>query len=205
MPRRPLARLLLLLIALLIALPCGAFTLEEYEFNDPARRAEFRDLLGEIRCLVCQNESLAGSQAGLAQDLRNEVYRLMQEGRSRGEVVDFLVERYGDFVLYDPPLKLATLPIWIGPILLGVLGVFLLRRALVSKQRAPEEDLSAEEQARLQSLLARDDHGARRATPDDERSPRPGSFPLPNPLPEGEGANVLRESHSKDDSQDART
>jgi len=148
-------RWLALLVGLVVSTATAAFTLEEYTFDDPAREAAFRELIGQTRCLVCQNESLAASQAGLAQDLRDEIYRLMQEGRSREEVVEFLVERYGDFVLYEPPLKLSTLPLWIGPLLLAVVGVIVLRRALLNKQRDPEENLSPEEEARLKRLLAR--------------------------------------------------
>jgi len=149
------ARWLVLVIALIAPTTAWGFTLEEYTFEDPARKEAFRELIGQTRCLVCQNESLAGSQAGLAQDLRDEIYRLMQEGRSREEVVDFLVARYGDFVLYEPPLKLATLPIWIAPLVLAILGVVILRRALLNRQRDTEADLAPEEEARLKRLLAR--------------------------------------------------
>lgn len=144
----------LLLAGLLSAPLAGAYTLEEFTFDDPAREAEFRSLIDELRCLVCQNESLAGSQADLAQDLREEVYRLMKEGKSTDEVVDFLVARYGDFVLYDPPLKPSTYLIWFGPLLLGGVGVLLLLRTLRAKKQAPEQDLSEEERVRLQELLS---------------------------------------------------
>lgn len=148
--KRPLA----VLLAASLAASAGAFTLEEFTFDDPARTAEFRALTEELRCLVCQNESLAGSQADLAQDLRKEVYRLMQEGKSRGQVVEFLVARYGDFVLYDPPLKPSTYPLWFGPLLLaGVGGLFLLR-TLLRKREGPDRELSADERQRLQALLA---------------------------------------------------
>lgn len=143
-----------LLIGLILAGPSGAFTLEQYEFDDPARQAEFRNLIGEVRCLVCQNESLADSQAGLAGDLRDEIYRMMLDGYSRSEVVDFLLARYGDFVLYEPPFRLSTLPLWLGPGLLAVIGILVLRQALASKQSASEQDLSPEDQARLQQILA---------------------------------------------------
>lgn len=141
--------------ALLTAAPAHAFTLEEFTFEDPARTQEFRDLTSELRCLVCQNESLAGSQAGVAQDLRKEVYRLMQEGKSRQEVIDFLVERYGDFVLYEPPLKPSTLVLWFGPFLFVGFGAYLLARTLQRKKAEPEQDLSEAERARLQQLLAK--------------------------------------------------
>lgn len=140
----------------LAAPPAGAFTLEEFQFSDPARAEEFKRLTEELRCLVCQNESLAGSQADLAQDLREEVYRLLQSGKSRQEVIDFLVERYGDFVLYDPPLKPSTYPLWFGPLLLAGVGGLFLFLTLRKKQEAREKELSAEEQQRLRALLADD-------------------------------------------------
>ena len=145
------------LLSLPLAAPlAGAFTLEEFQFSDPARAEEFKRLTEELRCLVCQNESLAGSQADLAQDLREEVYRLLQSGKSRQEVIDFLVERYGDFVLYDPPLKPATYPLWFGPLLLAGMGGLFLFLTLRNKREAREQELSAEEQQRLRALLADD-------------------------------------------------
>jgi cytochrome c-type biogenesis protein CcmH len=132
-----------------------AYTLEEFTFEDPARTDEFRTLIGELRCLVCQNESLAGSQAGVAQDLRKEVYRMMREGQSRQEVVDFLVARYGDFVLYEPPIKPSTYILWFGPFILVGVGGFLLFRTLQRKKAEPEEDLSEADRVRLQQLLAK--------------------------------------------------
>ena len=146
----------LLLAGLLVVPSLGAYTLEEFKFQDPAQAEDFRRLTAELRCLVCQNESLAGSQADLAQDLRKEVYRLLQSGKSREEVINFLVARYGDFVLYDPPLKPSTYPLWFGPLLLaGVGGLFLLL-TLRKKKEAREEALSPEERQRLQALLADD-------------------------------------------------
>ena len=136
--------------------PAGAFTLEEFQFSDPAKAEEFRRLTEELRCLVCQNESLAGSQADLAQDLREEVYRLMKSGKTRQEVIDFLVERYGDFVLYDPPLKPSTYPLWFGPLLLAGIGGLFLFLTLHKKREARERELTAEEQQRLRTLLADD-------------------------------------------------
>ena len=133
----------------------GAYTLEEFTFEDPDQMEAFRALIEEIRCLVCQNESLAGSQAELAQDLREEVYRMFTEGRSRDEIVEFLVARYGDFVLYDPPLKPSTYVLWFGPFVLIGIGAFFLIRTLVRKKQSSDSELSPEERARLQALLGR--------------------------------------------------
>jgi cytochrome c-type biogenesis protein CcmH len=153
-PVVPVLRPLLLASALIAALSVQAFTLEEFEFDSPEQQQEFRALIGELRCLVCQNESLAGSQAGLAQDLRNEVYRMMQAGRSRDEIVEFLVARYGDFVLYDPPLKPSTYFLWFGPFVLIGIGAIFMVRALMRKRSAPDRTLSEEERQRLQTMLA---------------------------------------------------
>lgn len=131
----------------------GAYTLEEFQFASPAQEQQFRDLIGKLRCLVCQNESLAGSQAELAQDLREEVYRMMQEGKAKDEIIAFLVARYGDFVLYQPPIKPSTYLLWFGPFLLVGVGGFLLLRALQRKRSEPEPDLTAAERARIEQLL----------------------------------------------------
>ena len=144
-----------LLAGLMTATSAGAYTLEEFTFEDPAQSEAFRELIEEIRCLVCQNESLAGSQAELAQDLREEVYRMFQEGKSRDEIVDFLVARYGDFVLYDPPLKPSTYVLWFGPFFLISIGAFFLVRTLLSKRQSRDRELSDEERQRLQELIAR--------------------------------------------------
>lgn len=145
-----------LLIGALLLLGSGslsAYTLEEFKFDSPQQQEEFRELIAKLRCLVCQNESLAGSQAELAQDLRNEVYRMMRAGQSQDEILDFLVERYGDFVLYDPPLKPSTYLLWFGPfVLIGIAG-FVVVRTILSKKRASDKPISESEQARLQDLL----------------------------------------------------
>lgn len=138
---------------LLLAGALQASDLADFQFTDPAQERAFRELTEELRCLVCQNESLAGSQAELAQDLRRSVYEMLIQGQSKEQIIRFLVDRYGDFVLYDPPLKPATYPIWFGPFLLAGLGGFLLFRTLARRNRARETELSAQEQARLKALL----------------------------------------------------
>ena len=166
----------LLLAGILSGTLTQAFTLEEFTFDDPAKQREFRDLIGEIRCLVCQNESLAASQADLAQDLRMEVYKMLQSGKTREEVVEFLVSRYGDFVLYEPPLRPSTYLIWFGPALLVAAGSFVLFSTLRSKRKAPEKDLSDNDRDRHASLLAADtpaDSGSpHKAEEDNERQQR---------------------------------
>ena len=119
----------------------------------------------ELRCLVCQNQSLADSHADLAVDLKNQVREKLQQGASEQEVVDFMTERYGDFVLYRPPLKGSTLLLWFGPGLLLAVGlVALFMRVRRRAQLAAAPALSAEERAQAAALLGeptRNEPGAR--------------------------------------------
>jgi cytochrome c-type biogenesis protein CcmH len=128
-------------------------TLEGFKFADPAGEQHFKDLISELRCLVCQNQSLADSDAELAHDLRAEVYEMVQAGKSDSEVVDFLVERYGDFVLYKPPLKPSTYLLWFGPFVLMIIAVLLLLRSVRRQSKTPVSELSTEERQRLDKLL----------------------------------------------------
>lgn len=126
---------------------------ESFDFSGPVTEQRFKSLIGELRCLVCQNESLAGSNAELAQDLRREVYQLMAQGRTDDEIVAFLVARYGDFVLYDPPLRPSTYLLWFGPFLLLFITGFVLFRSVSRRSRAAEGRLTEEQQAHVDRLL----------------------------------------------------
>ncbi|MDK9723998.1 MAG: cytochrome c-type biogenesis protein CcmH [Sterolibacteriaceae bacterium MAG5] len=108
----------------------------------------------ELRCLVCQNESLAGSRADLAQDLRREVRKLIKDGKTDQEVRDFLVSRYGDFVLYRPPVKPTTWLLWVGPFVLMAAGIAVLIVYLRRRSREVKDTLlSDEERRRAEALL----------------------------------------------------
>ena len=110
------------------------------------------NLSHELRCLVCQNQTLADSNAPLAQDLRNQIREQLAAGKSEKDVVDFLVARYGDFVLYRPPLKASTVLLWAGPFLFLALGAFALVR-LLRRRRIAEPALSPAERAQAAKLL----------------------------------------------------
>ncbi|MGR8950201.1 MAG: cytochrome c-type biogenesis protein [Gammaproteobacteria bacterium] len=115
-----------------------------YEFSTPQQAARYQRLLEELRCLVCQNQSLSDSHAELAQDLRDEVYRMMNEDLSDEEIRGFMVARYGDFVLYKPPIKKSTFLLWFGPFALILIALTIVWRS-VSRQRESSESLTAEE------------------------------------------------------------
>jgi len=121
---------------------------------DPALELRLMTLAAELRCLVCQNQTLAESNAELAVDLRNEIREQMRRGASDQDVIDYLVARYGDFVLYRPPLKASTLLLWSGPAILFLVGISLLLRTLMRRrgQIAPTP-LSAAARSRAQELL----------------------------------------------------
>ena len=108
----------------------------------------------ELRCLVCQNESLAGSQADLAKDLREEVRGLIKSGKSDAEVKDFLVSRYGDFVLYRPQVKPITYALWAGPFVLLLIGIIVLVSFLRKRSKqVDEQQLSEADRQRAEALL----------------------------------------------------
>jgi cytochrome c-type biogenesis protein CcmH len=128
------------------------------QFKDAAEEARYKALIAELRCLVCQNQSLADSNAELADDLRREVYEKMREGKSDKEIIDFLVARYSDFVLYRPPVKSTTYMLWFGPFLLFATALVILVVVVRRRRATPEAELSAAEQARVRQLLESTDN-----------------------------------------------
>ena len=152
---RPRALLLCALLALVTVARAADIPLS---FDSAATQARYDTLLAELRCLVCQNQSLADSHAELAQDLRNEVYRMLQQGDSDQAIVDYLVARYGDFVLYRPPLRSSTWLLWIGPFVLACIGMVVVVIS-ARRRRATVPALAPEDRARLAALLDPDRHG----------------------------------------------
>jgi len=123
--------------------------------KDPVAQARAVKLSETLRCLVCQNQTIADSNAELAVDLRRQVREQIAAGRSDDEIIRYMTDRYGDFVLYRPPLKAATVLLWGGPLLLLALGAFVLVRIMRERRAAPEAPpLTAEERARADALLA---------------------------------------------------
>lgn len=145
----------LYLAALALWLPLAAMAGEAAPVaEDPVLEQRMIALSDDLRCLVCQNESLSGSRADLAQDLRQEIREQMRAGKSDEQVVDYLTQRYGDFILYKPPVKPLTWLLWFGPfaLLIGAAGglyAYIKRRG----NRPVEEPLSAEEKKRVADLL----------------------------------------------------
>jgi cytochrome c-type biogenesis protein CcmH len=125
---------------------------------DPVAEKRLVKLSEELRCLVCQNQNIADSNAELAQDLRREIRTMIAAGKSDKEIIDFMVARYGDFVLYKPPFKATTILLWVGPIALMLLGLVGLGRHLKQRNRRLAEagddaPLSEEDAKRAEALL----------------------------------------------------
>lgn len=147
-----------LLIVLFCLLPSLSFAGEAKDMaEDPVLEKRMIGLADKLRCLVCQNESLASSHAELAEDLRREVREQMQKGMSDQEIIDYLVSRYGDFVLYDPPVKKTTLLLWYGPFALLLIGsgvlVYQLRKR---KDAAADEGVITDADAQRAAALLRE-------------------------------------------------
>ncbi|MDO8988302.1 MAG: cytochrome c-type biogenesis protein CcmH [Sideroxyarcus sp.] len=148
-----------LLILLFCLLPVFSHAGEAQDMAaDPVLEKRMIGLAEKLRCLVCQNESLASSHAELAQDLRREVRDQMAQGKDDQEILDYLVARYGDFVLYEPPVKSYTLLLWFGPFALLLIGGGLLYYQLRKRRQTVQESvLTPEAQKRAESLLGEEE------------------------------------------------
>ena len=130
--------------------------IDTYEFANDAERERFRDLTKELRCPKCQNQDIADSNAPIAADLRKEIFRMLGEGKDNQQIIDFMVDRYGDFVRYKPALNAKTALLWFGPAGL-LLGGFVVIAVIVRRRRGQRAEtppsLSPEERQRLDQLL----------------------------------------------------
>jgi len=120
---------------------------------DPALELRVMAIAAELRCLVCQNQTIADSDADLAKDLRNQIREKLQQGQSQRDIIDYMIARYGDFVLWRPPFKLTTLLLWLGPVLLVLAGLIVLFYRLARERDGGEIELSEAARARAAQLL----------------------------------------------------
>ena len=143
-----------LLLLLMLSGLAHARTTDTYTFDDPVTETRYKALIKELRCPKCQNQNLVDSNSPIAADLRREVYRLLMQGKSDIEIVDFMVKRYGEFVLYRPKLSSLTYVLWFGPLVLIIFGVTVVI-AMVRKRSTNKKlvALSSEQRAKLDQLL----------------------------------------------------
>ncbi len=151
-----------ILLAVLLTLSVSVFaaaTLEAFKFTSVADEDHFKTLIAELRCLVCQNQSLLDSDAELAHDLRAEVYDMLQAGQSDTEIIDFLVARYGDFILYSPPVKPSTYLLWFGPFALLAVALVLLMFTLRRKRCTPDrKPITNTDRQQLDRILGKEEN-----------------------------------------------
>ena len=149
-------RLSFILIGMMLAFAAHA-TIDIYNFKSVEEEQQFRELTGQLRCPKCQNNSIADSNAPIATDMREKVYELMEQGQSRQDIINYMIDRYGNFVTYEPPVTPATIILWLIPALCVVFGtgaIIMLSRHRKSSRIAEETiSLSDEEEKRLQQLL----------------------------------------------------
>lgn len=150
-------RLISFLLAMLLSWSVAA-AIDTYQFNSVEQEQQYRELTEQLRCPKCQNNSIADSNAIIAEDMRSKVYELMMQGQNKQQVIDYMVARYGNFVTYEPPVTPATLILWVGPLLFVLIGgaVVILR----TRHRRGEKDnqeFSELEQQRLAALLKETD------------------------------------------------
>ena len=127
--------------------------IEVYQFASPELELRYQTLTEELRCLVCQNQNIADSHAELAQDLRRKVYEMLNSGKSNTQIIDYMTERYGDFVLYRPPFNTRTIILWFTPVLALLIGALGFMSILNRRETNADEHLSQNELARIKELL----------------------------------------------------
>ena len=153
--------MLKIVVALVLALSTQLLPAKEAPLaaDNPELEKRVMSVSEELRCLVCQNQTIADSHADLAVDLRNEIREKIQQGASDQDIIDYMVARYGEFVLYRPPLKATTILLWFGPIALMLAGLAWLARRLRQRGAAPVPPLTDEERKRATLLLAEREGG----------------------------------------------
>ena len=153
-----MSKVIILVSFLFLTSTAMAAPIETFKFESAETEKSFHKLSDELRCLVCQNQNIAESNADLAKDLRLEIYTMLIDGQSESEIVDFMVERYGDYVLYRPPFKPMTWLLWFGPVIVFLLGLVYVVRYLKSQNTVDQDEhLSKEEIERVKNLHAERD------------------------------------------------
>jgi cytochrome c-type biogenesis protein CcmH len=141
------------LIILLLVISAQAFAVDYHQLPNPEQQKAYESIISELRCLVCQNQTIADSNAELAADLRRQVYEMLQQGKSKDDVLQFMTERYGDFVLYNPPFKAKTGLLWLGPLLFLIIGLAMIMWIIRRKKQAPVTAIDKDKQEKIRRLL----------------------------------------------------
>lgn len=143
---------------LLVASLSAAHAIQDVELRDSADEPRFTELSNVLRCMVCQNQTIADSNAALARDFRNQVKQKINQGQSNQQIIEYMTQRYGDYILYRPPFNAATILLWTGPFIFVFIGLIIIMRILRRRDRAEDEasESMAVKQTRLKKMLAAD-------------------------------------------------
>lgn len=145
------------LVLLLVSPGMALGGIQVYEFESAEQQQRFDDITADLRCPKCQNQNIAASDAPIAKDMRDQVYQRIRNGESDQQIIDAMIERFGDFVYYRPPLTAATLFLWFGPLVLALIGVMIIVNIVRGNRRGAGPGLSAEERARVDALIHNSD------------------------------------------------
>lgn len=141
------------LLTILLIMSTQCFAIDDHQFTDPQQQKTYELIISELRCLVCQNQTIADSNAELAADLRRQTFEMLQQGKSKDEIVQFMTDRYGDFVLYNPPLKTKTALLWLGPIAFLLMGLTIIAWFIRRKRQATVTAIDTDKQELIRRLL----------------------------------------------------
>ena len=142
-----------LVLICLFTLSIAYAKVDTRQFANEQMEKDYKILIAELRCLVCQNQNLADSNAELAQDMRSKVFKMLNEGKEREEIVDYMVARYGDFVMYRPPVKSSTFLLWFGPLIFFAIAAFVVVPYVRSQKKDTAEPINEQQQKKAHSLL----------------------------------------------------
>ena len=131
--------------------------IEENQFDNAEQEQRYHFLIDELRCLVCQNQNLADSNAELAQDLREQVYLMIKNGDTNENIINFMVSRYGDFVLYRPPLKPTTYMLWVGPFIILLIALIVVVQFIRKRQQSKPADINQSDRDKIKKMLDDDE------------------------------------------------
>lgn len=147
---------IIIIFTLFFSLSSLHASVEIKKFDNAEQEQRYKHIIDELRCLVCQNQNISGSNAGLAQDLRKQVHKMLLAGKDDEEIFDFMVTRYGDFVLYRPPFNAATFLLWAGPFAILIFGLFVLIRFIRQREKVVVQELNQSDKEKLKQLMNKD-------------------------------------------------
>ena len=146
-------RKLIIILSMLFLNPFIYAAVEIRQFQNLEHEQRYKNLINEFRCVVCQNQNIADSNAALAQDLRKQVYKMINAGKSDNEIMEFMVTRYGDFVLYRPQFNSMTFLLWVGPFIIFIIGLYILISFIRQRKEVVVTELSNTDKEKLKQLL----------------------------------------------------